>query len=131
MRSGIALTLLAGPTLCVPAWHVREHGISFERGYGHYLFPAIAVVLVLTAIAVVLSPEAGNILEADFFPARGFLPLLVSGVAFAAAICPDCPAVLDGSLHENHTPGLRPLISFVAWLWILVIAIVTAIVIAS
>lgn len=119
IRTAFALIFLVGPAVCLFGWHLREYGFSFAEGNRPGLFPALASVLLLGAIALVLSPEAGKILSNEFFPIRAFLPILVSGLAFAVAIFPNAVSEADEPFRSKPQRHIGVLIVILAWLWII------------
>lgn len=120
MRITIALIMLAGPTLFLLPWHLREYGVSFGRGNRSSFFPLLALVLLLVAIAIMLNPGMSHILRAEFFPVKAYLPFLVSGVAFALAIFPNSEAE-SSAFENNKRPNLAPAMALLAWIWILLL----------
>ena len=103
MQTVIAIIALAGPSMCLFARYISEYGFSFGKEDGWGIFPALAAMLLAVHAAFMLSPEAVQLLSEQFFPVRGFLFFLVSGVAFSVAIFPqivaesatDSPVVSD------------------------------------
>lgn len=121
MRTSVALILLTGPPLWQFARFLHEYGLTFRKEDGWGLLPLLAVILLLVHVAMTLSAEAGQILNAEFFPFRGFLIFLVSGVAFAVAIFPQLSAESLDSFPKAAGVNLERLIAFPAWIWILIV----------
>lgn len=126
MRTTIALILLTGPPLYLFARCLREYGLTFRKADGWGALPLLAMLLLLAHVAVILSAEAGQILNASFFPFRGFLFFLVSGEAFSAAIFPRMFAEAIGALQNSGGLCLEWLIAVPAWICILVVIALAA-----
>lgn len=121
MRIATALILLTGPPLWLLVHYVREYGLTFRKEDGWGVFPVLAVILLLAHVAVLLSAEAGKLLNAEFFPFKGFLFFLVSGVAFSVAIFPKLVAESTDPSQIASTRNLKSLVAVPAWIWILVV----------
>ncbi|WP_376695520.1 hypothetical protein [Wenzhouxiangella sp. EGI_FJ10305] len=121
MKTAIALMLLVGPPLSLFGLYIREYGLTISKPGGWNVFSLLAVLLLLASVAVILSGEAGRVLNAPFFPFRGILIFFVSGVAFSAAIFPGVFAQYTGTLPKADELRLEWLIAVPAWMWILVV----------
>lgn len=126
MRTSIAIILLTGPSLYQFVHYLREYGLTFKKEDGWGVFPIVAMILLFTYVGVTLSSEVDQILRAEFFPSRGFLIFLVTGVAFSVAIFPKQFAESSGALPRTTGIRLEWLVAVPAWIWISVVMTMVA-----
>lgn len=119
MRITVALILLTGPPLWLFVRHLREYSLTFRKEDGWGVFPLLAVILLLVYVTITMSSDVGQILNKEFFPFRGFLFFLVSGIAFAVAIFPKLCAESTESFPQAAGINLEWTIAVPAWIWIL------------
>lgn len=86
----------------------------------------LALLLLLGHVFVTVSGKLGEILDADFFPFRGFLFFILSGAAYGAAIFPHLIVERSGLSEGLAERERRWLVAIPAWIWISVLVVLAA-----
>jgi hypothetical protein len=121
----IALMLLVGPTVCLARVYFRDHGLPRGRR-PHWLdWRVPALMLLLGQVYAVSVGHWAVILQGQFFPMRGLLFFMVSGLAYGAAIFPQTVARRPAGWSERVAFDSRWLVAVPAWLGIAVSVVVT------
>lgn len=121
MRTAIALICLTGPSLYLAIQYLRDYGLAFGKEYGWGVWRVLALVLLLAHVYETVSGRSSDVLDAEFFPFRGFLFFAVSGVAYGAAIFPRIIAEKNGTAERLSAGNRNWVVAIPAWIWIAVL----------
>ena len=91
----------------------------------------LALILLLGHIYVTVSGSLGDIVNADFFPLRGFLFFAISGAAYGAAIFPQLIVESDAATEGPSGFNRDWLVAIPAWIWLSILIGLAAIQYAS
>ncbi|MDZ7789046.1 MAG: hypothetical protein U5L08_00845 [Xanthomonadales bacterium] len=89
------------------------------------------MILLLGHMYVTVSGRLGDILNADFFPSRGFLFFALSGAAYGAAIFPQLILESNGATEGPSGFSRDWLVAIPAWIWLSILIGLAAIQYAS
>ena len=78
-----------------------------------------------------VSGRLGDILNADFFPFRGFVFFTISGAAYGAAIFPQLILERNGATEDPSGFNRDWLVAIPAWIWLSILIGLAAIQYAS
>jgi hypothetical protein len=121
----IALMLLVGPAICLAWLHFRDHGLPRGRRPDWVDWRVLALMLLLGQLYAVSVGPWAEILQGEFFPMRGLLFFMLSGVAYGAAIFPQTVARRPARWSERVAFDSRWLVAVPAWSGIAASVVVT------